>query len=59
MKRHELVKEHIKRIGDRCRDSDKQQKKIILNEFCHTWGIGRKYAIKLLGGKTLATGKKE
>ncbi len=58
MKRHELIKDHIKRIGDRYRDSDKARKKVILDEFCETWGIGRKYAVRLLGGKCLPTGKK-
>ncbi len=58
MKRHELIREHIKRIGNRYRDSDKGQKRVILDEFCHTWGVGRKYAIRLLGGKTLPTGRK-
>lgn len=57
MKRHELIKDHIKRIGPRYRDGDKRVKKIILDEFCHTWGVGRKYAIRLLGGKRLPTGK--
>jgi len=58
MKRHELIRDHIKRISDRYRDSDKERKKTILDEFCHTWGIGRKYAIRLLGGKAVPTGKK-
>lgn len=51
MKRHELIKDHIKRIGPRYRDGDKRTKKAILDEFYHTWGVGRKYAIRLLGGK--------
>jgi hypothetical protein len=58
MKRHELIREHIRRIENRYRDSDKFQKKIILNEFCHTWGVGRKYAIRLLAGKARPTGKR-
>lgn len=58
MKRHELVKEHIKRISPRYSDSDKRGKKVILDEFCHTWGLDRKYAIKLLGGKREPTGQK-
>lgn len=58
MKRHELIRDHIKRIGDRYRDSDKGQKKAILDEFCHTWGVDRKYAIRLLGGKTRPSGKR-
>ncbi len=56
MKRHELIKDHIKRIGGRYRGSSKAQKKIILDEFCRTWSVGRKYAIRLLGGKTLPRG---
>lgn len=58
MKRHELIKDHIKRIGPRYRDADKTAKKTILNEFCDTWGIGRKYAIRLLSGKRQPSGKK-
>lgn len=57
MKRHELIRDHIKRIGERYRDSDKSHKKLILDEFCHTWGVGRKYAIRLLGGKCVPSGK--
>ena len=58
MKRHELIREHIKRIQARYTDADKRRKKVILDEFCDTWGVGRKYAIRLLGGKRLPTGKK-
>lgn len=58
MKRHELIKDHIKRIRGRYRDASKDRKKTILTEFCHTWGVGRKYAIRLLGGKTMPSGKK-
>jgi len=58
MRRHELIRDHIKRIEDRYRDSDKAAKKIILNEFCHTRGISRKYAIRLLGGKVTPSGKR-
>jgi len=36
MECHDLIREHIKRIQDRYRDSNKQAKKTILNEFCHT-----------------------
>jgi len=57
MKRHELIKDHIKRIQDRYRDAPKDRKKTILTEFCHTWGVGRMYAIRLLGGKRLPSGK--
>lgn len=58
MKRHELIADHIKRIEARYRDADKRAKKSILNEFCHTWDVGRKYAIRLLGGKRRPSGKK-
>lgn len=58
MKRHELIKDHIKRIAPRYRDADKGAKKSILDEFCNTWGVGRKYAIRLLGGKREPSGKK-
>lgn len=58
MKRHELIKDHIKRIKDRYSDAPKDRKKVILSEFCQTWGVSRKYAIRLLAGKTLPTGKK-
>jgi hypothetical protein len=58
MKRHELIAEHIKRIEVRYRDATKAQKKIMLTEFCHTWGVGRKYAIRLLGGKRAPSGRK-
>jgi hypothetical protein len=52
MKRHELIKDHIKRIGSRYRGASKALKKVILDEFCRTWGVGRKYAIRLLGCET-------
>ena len=58
MKRHELIRDHIKRIEDRYRDSDKATKKTMLGEFCQTWNVGRKYAIRLLGGKKMPTGKR-
>lgn len=58
MKRHELIADTIKRIQERYRDADRRHKKIILDELCHTWGLGRKYAIRLLGGKTAPSGKK-
>lgn len=50
--------EHIKRIQERYRNSDKQTKSAILTEFCLTWGVERKYAIKLLQGKRGLPGKK-
>lgn len=58
MKRHELIADHIKRIAPRYRDASKRHKKVILDEFCDTWGVGRKYAIRLLGGKRQPSGKK-
>jgi len=58
MKRHELIRDHIKRIRDRYQDSDKRVKSRILTEFCHTWGVSRKYAIRLLRGKTRPSGKR-
>ena len=58
MKRHELIADHIRRIGPRYRDADKRAKKTILDEFCHTWGVGRKYAIRLLSGKRKPSGKR-
>jgi len=58
MKRHELIRDHIKRISPRYRDADKSTKNVILSEFCHTWGVGRKYAIRLLSGKRQPSGKK-
>lgn len=57
MKRHELIKDHIKRIRDRYQDTPKASKRAILSEFCQTWGLGRKYAIRLLGGKTAPSGE--
>ncbi len=58
MKRHELILEHIKRITLRYRDADKGSKKVILDEFCNTWTVGRKYAIRLLSGKRKLSGKR-
>jgi len=57
MKRHELVKDHIRRIQERYRGGSKAQKKVILDEFCGTWAVGRKYAIRLMGGKAVPSGK--
>lgn len=58
MKRHELIADHIKRIEDRYRDGDRRRKKAMLDELCLTWGLGRKYAIRLLGGKHRPSGKR-
>ncbi len=49
MKTHELVKEYISRNQERYRAAAKGQKKQILNEFCLTCGVTRKWAIRLLG----------
>ena len=58
MKRHELIADPIKRTHERYRDADCRQKKITLDELCITWDLGRKYAIRLVGGKTATSGKK-
>lgn len=50
MKSNEPRTEHIKRIQERYRGSDKRKKSMILSEFCLTWNIDRKHAIKLLNG---------
>jgi len=54
MKRHELVKEHIKRAKERYRNSSKWEKGIILSEICRTWNLDRKHVIKLLTGIELS-----
>jgi hypothetical protein len=51
MKPNEPRAEHIKRIQERYRHSDKRRKTTILNEFCLSWNVDRKHAIKLLNGK--------
>lgn len=51
MKPNEPRSEHIKRITERYRRSDKRTKTAILTEFCLSWNVERKHAIKLLGGK--------
>lgn len=51
MKRHEPRDHHIKRLQDRYRGSDKRKKAMILTEFCLTWNVERKHAIKLINGK--------
>ena len=50
--------EHIKRIQERYRLADKTTKTAILTEFCLSWGVDRKYAIKLLQGQRGLPGKK-
>ena len=49
MKTHELVREYISRNQERYRASSKGQKKLILDELCHTCGLTRKWAIRLMG----------
>lgn len=51
MKTNEPRAEHIKRLSERYKNSDKRKKTMILNEFCLTWNVDRKYASKLLSGK--------
>lgn len=51
MKPNEPRTEHIKRLSERYQNSSKRKKTVILNEFCLTWNVDRKHAIKLLNGK--------
>lgn len=51
MKPNEPRAEHIKRIQERYRQADKRTKTAILTEFCLSWGVERKHAIKLFSGK--------
>lgn len=51
MKPNEPRGEHIKRLSERYRNSPKPIKTRILTEFCLTWNVDRKHAIKLLNGK--------
>ncbi len=51
MKLNEPRNEYIKRIQERYREADKRKKTIMLTEFCLTWNVDRKHAIKLLNGK--------
>ena len=50
MKLNEPRAEHIKRLSERYRGSTRRKKTIILSEFCLTWDVDRKHAIKLLNG---------
>lgn len=50
MKPNEPRGEHIKRLSERYRNSDRRKKSMILTEFCLTWNVDRKHAIKLLNG---------
>lgn len=58
MQANEPRAEHIKRIQERYRQADKRTKSAILTEFCLSWGVDRKYAIKLLQGQRGISGKK-
>jgi hypothetical protein len=49
--KNEPRNEHIKRLRQRYQDSDKRKKSMLLTEFCLTWNVDRKHAIKLLNGK--------
>lgn len=53
MKPNEPRTEHIKRIRERYKNSDKRKKTMILTELCLTWNIDRKHAIKLLNANNL------
>jgi hypothetical protein len=48
----ESKQECLEKTRGRYRDAGRKYKKIILDEFCATWGYNRKYAIELLNGKT-------
>lgn len=58
MKPNEPRAEHIKRIQERYLGAARAKKTVILNEFCLTWNVDRKHAIKLLNGKRGGTKKK-
>lgn len=58
MKRNEPREEHIKRIRERYQGADRKRKTAILSEFCLSWNVTRKYAVKLLSGKRGGLGKK-
>ena len=58
MKRNEPRAEHIKRIRERYQGADKRKKTVMLSEFCLTWNIERKYAVKLLNGRRGGLGKR-
>lgn len=51
MKSNEPRGEHIKRIQERYQHGSRAQKTTMLTEFCLTWDLDRKHAIKLLAGK--------
>src|SRR5437870_12723622 len=49
--------EYLKAIHPRYRQADRQEKKVILNEFCRNTGYHRKYAIRLLNGPPPGRGR--
>src|SRR2546421_12351879 len=49
--------EYLKAIHPRYRQAHRQEKKVILNEFCRTPGYRRKYAIRLLNGPPPGRGR--
>lgn len=51
MKPNEPRNEHTKRIQERYRGAHKRKKTAMLTEFCLTWNVDRKHAIKLLNGR--------
>lgn len=48
----ETKQECLEKTRNRYKGAGRKHKKIILDEFCATWGYNRKYAIDLLNGKT-------
>ena len=53
---NETRQECLKKTRPRYQGAERKYKKIILDEFCATWGYNRKYAIDLLNGKTAKGG---
>src|SRR5689334_23765835 len=49
--------EYLKAIHPRYRQADRQEKRVILNEFCRNTGYHRKYAIRLLNGPPPGRGR--
>lgn len=49
----EARREYRERIFKRYRNSNRYEKKLILDEFCEVCGYSRKYAIRLLTGKSV------
>ncbi len=52
----ETRQECLEKTRPRYQGAGRKYKKIILDEFCATWGYNRKYAIDLLNGKTAEGG---